>query len=210
MLRPHSVASTYEQRHVNKKSPNGVAAAIIGASLVAIGCWTYFGDTSLRQARRMNLARQHLAAITSAVYGNPEFRNVTIGVGTAAGGCFLVAGWVENESIVSELQRFISAQQPPVNVVYQVKHAGRYGYTGDPWLSEPPPQQFTYTAKIINGQVFLSRNSQPDSMIGPFSKESDIRYICGTKLFEDMDILSRYRNGGWYYGSTSFRSATNQ
>ena len=74
----------------------------------------------------MKLARQHLPAITNAVYANPEFRDVTVGVGTGAGGCFLVVGAVETEKNLSELQRIIAAQQPPVTVVYQLKVLERY------------------------------------------------------------------------------------
>jgi len=112
--------------HVNKKIPNGVAAIIVGGILFAFGSWAYFGDTSLRQARRMKLARQNLPAITNAVYAKPEFRDVRVGVGTGAGGCFLVFGVIDTEKNLSELQRTIAAQQPPVTVVYQLKVLERY------------------------------------------------------------------------------------
>jgi len=49
-----------------------------------------------------------------------------VGVGTAAGGCFLVVGLVETEKNLTELQSIIAAQQPPVTVVYQLKVLERY------------------------------------------------------------------------------------
>jgi len=74
----------------------------------------------------MTLAREHLPAITNAIFAHPEFRDVRVGVGTGAGGCFLVVGLVETEQRLSELQRIIAAQQPPVTVVYQLKVLERY------------------------------------------------------------------------------------
>lgn len=113
-------------RHVNKKIPNGFAAMIVGGILLALGCWAYFGDTSLRQGRRMKMARQHLAAITNAVDANPEFCDVRVGVGTGAGGCLLVFGMVETDKNLLDLQRVIAARQPPVTVVYQLKVLEKY------------------------------------------------------------------------------------
>src|ERR1043165_6142790 len=57
--------------------------------------------------------------------------------------------------------------------------------------------QSGYTAKIINGQVFLSLNSAPDQVIGPFSKKSDTEYIFETKD-EGVHSLVRVQHG-WYY-----------
>ena len=74
----------------------------------------------------MALAREHLPAITNAVYARSEFRDVRVGVGTGAGGCFLVVGMVETEKNLTELQRVIGAQQPQVTVVYQLKVLERY------------------------------------------------------------------------------------
>ncbi len=74
----------------------------------------------------MALAREHLPAIASAISAHPEFRDVQVGVGTAAGGCFLIVGLVETERSLAELQRVIAAQQPPVAVVYQLKVLARY------------------------------------------------------------------------------------
>jgi len=74
----------------------------------------------------MALAREHLPAITNAISAHPEFRDVRVGVGTGSGGCFLVVGMVETEKSLSELQRVIAAQEPPVTVVYHLKVLERY------------------------------------------------------------------------------------
>ena len=74
----------------------------------------------------MALAREHQPAIASAISAHPEFRDVQVGVGTAAGGCFLVVGLVETEKSLSELQRVIAALQPPVTVVYKLKVLTNY------------------------------------------------------------------------------------
>jgi len=80
----------------------------------------WFGDTAIRQTRRMKVAREHLPTISNAVHSRSEFRDVTVGVGTGAGGCLLVVGVVETEKDLSELQRIIGATQPPVTVVYRL------------------------------------------------------------------------------------------
>lgn len=123
--------------HMNRKIPNGAGALIVGGLLVAFACWAYFGDTSLRQGRRMALARAHLPAITNAVFARPEFRDVRVGVGTGAGGCFLIVGIVETEQNLSDLQHVIAAQQPPVRVVYQLKVLERYSDAKPQFNSKP-------------------------------------------------------------------------
>lgn len=64
--------------------------------------------------------------------------------------------------------------------------------------SAAKPREFAYTAKIIDGQIFLSLNSAPDQMIGPFSKKSDTEYVCETKG-EGVHSLTTYPESGWYY-----------
>jgi len=58
---------------------------------------------------------------------------------------------------------------------------------------------FIYTAKITNGQVFLSLNAKPDQMIGPFIKRSDDKYTCETQG-EGVHSLTRSPAGAWFYG----------
>jgi hypothetical protein len=65
----------------------------------------------------------------------------------------------------------------------------------------PPPAQAsvsTYTAKITNGQVFLSLNAKPDQLIGPFVKRSDDTYTCETQG-EGVHSLTRSPTGDWFY-----------
>ena len=66
--------------------------------------------------------------------------------------------------------------------------------------SQPPGQAktFTYTAKLTNGQVFLSLNAKPDQMIGPFVKDSDGNYRCKTRDEGDHS-LKRAPDGRWFY-----------
>lgn len=90
-----------------------IAAALAG--------YAYFGDTSIKQARRMKLGREFLPGITNVVHSHPEFRDVRVGVGTAKTGCFLVVGVVETQVQLAELQSVIAATKPPLEVVYRLK-----------------------------------------------------------------------------------------
>jgi hypothetical protein len=74
----------------------------------------------------MKLARQYLPGITNVVYSRPEFRDVRVGVGTGAGGCFLVTGMVDTEKQLSELESVIGATKPPLTVLYRLKVLERY------------------------------------------------------------------------------------
>jgi hypothetical protein len=83
--------------------------------------WAYFGDTSIRQSRRMKLAREYLPEITNIVCSHPEFRNVRVGVGTAKTGCLLVVGTVETHTQLIRLRGVVAASKPPLEVMYRVK-----------------------------------------------------------------------------------------
>lgn len=109
-----------------KKIPNTAAVAIISTILIAFGCWIYFGDTSIRQKRRMKLAGEFLPSIVKTVHAHPEFQDVLVGVGTGAGGCLLVTGMIETEKNLSDLQRIIRTQNPPVVVIYNLKVLEKY------------------------------------------------------------------------------------
>jgi hypothetical protein len=109
---------------MNRNLPDKVAASILFSAFVAIGCWLYFGDTAIRQSRRLKLAREHLPAITNVVFAYPEYQHLQIGVTTAKGGCFLVLGAVETEIQSTKLQKLIVGTKPPVMVLYQVKVSG--------------------------------------------------------------------------------------
>ena len=106
---------------MSRKIPSPVAMAGISTILVALGCWAYFGDTSIRQARRMRLAREFLPGITNVMASHPEFRDVTVGVGTGAGGCLLVVGMVETEKQKADLEQVIAGTRPPATVTYAIK-----------------------------------------------------------------------------------------
>ncbi len=56
---------------------------------------------------------------------------------------------------------------------------------------------FTYTAKIVNGQIFLSLNSSPDQVIGPLVKRGN-DYIHSTQD-QGEHTLRKSQDGAWYY-----------
>jgi hypothetical protein len=114
---------------VCRKVPTSLAIALILALVSAFAAWVYFVDTFVRQARRMRTGRDYLPVITNAVYSQPQFRGAQVGVGTAAGGCFLVAGMVDTERQLSELERTIVGTRPPLAVLYRVKVLERYSET---------------------------------------------------------------------------------
>jgi hypothetical protein len=105
---------------MHKKIPDTLVVIVVGGLLVALGCWLYFGDTAWRQKRRMNHARQFVPGISNAVHSRSEFSDVTVGVGTADGGCFLLFGSVETITNLAELKRIVAAQHPSVAVRYAV------------------------------------------------------------------------------------------
>ncbi len=106
---------------MHRRIPTPLVIAILLMIAAAFAGYAYFGDTSIKQARRMKLGRQFLPGITNAVYSHPEFRDVQVGVGTAKTGCFLVAGMVETHAQFSMLQRVIADTKPPLEVVYRMK-----------------------------------------------------------------------------------------
>ena len=76
--------------------------------------------------------------------------------------------------------------------------------------SQPTPTQekspgnskgFSYTAKLIDGQVYLQLNANPDldGRIGPFVKQPDGNYVCETES-QGTHSLSRSSRGEWWYG----------
>jgi hypothetical protein len=106
---------------VNKKIQNVVVVSILGGILVAIGCWILFGETSISQAHRMNLAREHASVITNSLYSHPEFKGVEVLVGTSPRSPLLIMGTIQAENQRAELQRLIAATKPPVTVFYDIK-----------------------------------------------------------------------------------------
>ena len=74
---------------------------------------------------------RYLTIITNAVYSQPQFRGTQVGVGTAANGCFLVAGMVDTERQLAELERTIAETHPPLSVLSRVKVLERYATTNN-------------------------------------------------------------------------------
>jgi hypothetical protein len=109
---------------MHRRIPVAASVVILLVIAGALAVYAFFGDTSIRQSRRMKVAREHLPAVTNAVVSHPEFRDVQVGVGTGAGGCFLAVGTVDTQEQLSELERVIAATKPPVTVFYRVKALG--------------------------------------------------------------------------------------
>jgi hypothetical protein len=97
--------------------------------VAAFACYAFFGDTSIKQARRMKHGREFLPSITNVVYSNPEFHYVQVGVGTAKTGCFFVTGMVDTHAQLSELKSVIAGTKPPLEVVYRLKVLEHYAET---------------------------------------------------------------------------------
>ncbi|HWQ93728.1 MAG TPA: hypothetical protein VN673_18845 [Clostridia bacterium] len=106
---------------MQRRVPRSLTIAILLIVAAALAGYAYFGDTSMKQARRMKLGREYLPGITSVVDSYPEFRDVRVGVGTAKSGCFLAVGIVDTPEQLSKLQAIIAATKPPLEVVYSVK-----------------------------------------------------------------------------------------
>jgi hypothetical protein len=106
---------------MHRRISTRLAVGILVLIAAALASYAYFGDTSIKQARRMKLGREYLPAITNFVYSHPEFRDVRVGVGTAKTGCFLAVGMVDNPEQLSKLQDVIAGTKPPLEVLYAVK-----------------------------------------------------------------------------------------
>ena len=68
----------------------------------------------------MRIARQQAPSIQHALESHPEFREITVGRGTADGGCILVAGSVATQTQLERLKSLIASMKPRVSVTYSV------------------------------------------------------------------------------------------
>ena len=70
--------------------------------IALLGVWQLFtGDKFIRQARNMKRAREQIPAVRSALDAVPEFRHLTVGVYTGAGGSLSVGGLLASEANVT-------------------------------------------------------------------------------------------------------------
>jgi hypothetical protein len=123
---------------MHRRIPTPLAISILVVIAAALASYAYFGDTSIKQARRMKLGREFLPGITNALRAHPEFRYVRVGIGTAKAGCFLVVGAVETHAQLSKLQGVIAATKPPLDVVYRLKVLEHHSTEPQAELSSPP------------------------------------------------------------------------
>lgn len=109
--------------------PSYLVIVILVLVMASLASYAFFGDTLLKQNRRMSLGRGFLSTITNVVHSDPQFSHVQVGVGTAKVGCFLVVGMVDTRAQLSELQDKIAATKPPLEVVYRLKILEDYSAT---------------------------------------------------------------------------------
>jgi len=114
---------------MHRRLPTPLAITILLSVAAVLAGYLYFGDTSLKQTRRMRLGYKFLPTITNAVGVRPEFHDVRIGISTAKAGCFLVLGQVESHAQLSRLKDVIAATQPPLDVIFNLKVLEDYAET---------------------------------------------------------------------------------
>jgi hypothetical protein len=83
--------------------------------------YLWFGDTFVRQMRRMRMAEAHLPMLTNQIALHPKLREVHFGRGTGAGGCIMALGEVRTEADLRDLKVAVDATKPPVVVLYIVR-----------------------------------------------------------------------------------------
>lgn len=107
---------------MDRKRTTKLTATVLAFLLMAGSLWLFYDSASglVIQQRHLSLARSHLPAVTNALAGHPEFRQLGIGAGTMARGCVLIVGPVENESQIQTLKDLVEATRPPVVVLYNV------------------------------------------------------------------------------------------
>jgi hypothetical protein len=123
---------------MTRRIANPRTIGILVLIAAALASYAYFGDTSIRQGRRMNLGREFLPGITTDVHSYPEFRHVHVGVGTAKTGCFLVVGIVDTHAQLAKLQNIIASTKPPLEVVYRLKVLEDYSENPNAEPGSPP------------------------------------------------------------------------
>ena len=66
---------------------------------------------------------------------------------------------------------------------------------------ENTSNRYTYTAKLIKGQIYLHLKTNPDGLMGPFIKQSDGNYTCEMQGEEGVRSLMRFPDddGEWFY-----------
>jgi len=102
---------------MRRKTLTTVAAfLLISSSLL----YLFFGDTAVRQARRVKLARTHVPKVIQSLGSYPEFSSVKAEAGTAAGGCLMVVGRVSTQGEIERLKGIVAETQPPVEVWFNV------------------------------------------------------------------------------------------
>jgi hypothetical protein len=99
-----------------------ISVSVVGLTLIALlGVWYLFiSDTFLRQKRNMRRAGDHLPAVRAALDAVPEFRHLTVGVFTGAGGSLAVGGSLPSDSDVQRVRQVVDRTAPPVRVVYHI------------------------------------------------------------------------------------------
>ena len=105
-----------------------ISFSVVGLMAIAIlGVWYLFtGDTFIRQKRNMTRAGEHLPAVRAALDAEPEFRHLTVGVFTGAGGSLAVGGSLPSDADILRVQHIVDRTAPPVRVVYHIRATNEF------------------------------------------------------------------------------------
>jgi hypothetical protein len=90
-----------------------VAVVLFGIAAAIYWQWLEARQAVQQQIKNMELAEAHLPALRRAIAGDRRFRDVTVSVGDAFDGCFVVLANVETEQAMDDLRRLLEATNPP-------------------------------------------------------------------------------------------------
>jgi hypothetical protein len=82
--------------------------------------YLYFGDTGIRQARRLRAVREHLPAMNRYLAANPIYSRVTANLYTGRGGSMMLVGTVATVEDYWRLISYAESLKAPVTLVYRV------------------------------------------------------------------------------------------
>ena len=82
--------------------------------------YLYFGDTTVRQVRRLRVVNEHLPQVTSHLEQDPRFRKVRVGVYTGEGGAMVLHGTVGTREESRAVEESVRSLDLPVTLVNRV------------------------------------------------------------------------------------------
>jgi hypothetical protein len=127
--------------------------ALLLGLLAVSAAYLYWGDTSVRQARRLKLANQHLPAVRAVLASSADFESLQAGGSTGLGGVILIIGRVPSAEALAQLKLLLDKTKSPVDLVYQVDIIR-------------PEQPTTPKSPVIEAREYLVRHQSPDGSWG--------------------------------------------